>query len=106
MRVTKATSADAPDGVVVRSDDGAIAYKLRRTGMGVVVVRERRQAAAKARLTQTAIFREANGFMRWCEADSIRFDYPLVFSAVRREGSALFEGDDDESHARADHQGR
>jgi hypothetical protein len=78
-------------GVVVRSDDGAIAYRLRRTQAGVLVERERKRAVDRARLTQTAFFRNAAGFMRWSDADSIRFDYPVIFSAVRREVGALFD---------------
>jgi hypothetical protein len=94
-RSSRANGSEAADGIVVRSDDGAIAYKLRRTALGLFVERHRRQPSARARLTQTAVFRTADGFLRWCNADSIRFDYPMVFSAMRREADSFFDSDDD-----------
>jgi hypothetical protein len=79
------------DAVVVKSDDGAVAFELRPTDSGLCVQRERRQRDGRARLAHTAVFNEAECFIRWCEADSIRFDYPIVSSEVKRKGHALLE---------------
>lgn len=92
MKTRSPTRRPELDGVVVvRSNDGAVAFELRPTSSGLCVQRERRQRDGRARLVQTALFREADCFIRWCEADSIRFDYPIVSSEVKREGHALLE---------------
>jgi hypothetical protein len=105
-RTSRSRPSDADGAIVVRSDDGAISFRLRRTQLGLLVHRERRHEQASARLIQTAVFRDPERFLRWCEADSTRFDYPMIFSAVRREGGALFDGDDPGSLPRRDHRGR
>jgi hypothetical protein len=37
----------------------------------------------------STLFRDESSFTRWCEADSTRFDYPLVYVNLKREGEAL-----------------
>lgn len=85
------SSTDAAGGIVVQSDDGAVRFQLRSTRWGLWVQRERRTVPQRARLVQSVVFTDAIGFSRWCEADSVRFDYPIVFSTLRRAGSALLE---------------
>ncbi len=77
--------------VVVQSDDGSVRVWLRMTRFGLWVRRERRRADEHARLVQSVVFRDTHGFKRWCDSDSIRFDYPIVSSAVKREGGALLD---------------
>ncbi len=85
-----------PDGsVVVKSDDGAVSYCLQPTHLGLCVQRERRHALGRARLVHTAVFQDCECFLQWCDADSVRFDYPIVLLAIRRQGCAMLE-----SHAR------
>ena len=81
--------ADRP--VVVQSDDGFVRIWLRMTRFGLWVRRERRRADEHARLVQSVVFRDTQGFERWCDSDSIRFDYPIVSSTVKREGGALLD---------------
>ena len=83
--------SDPESLIVVRSDDGVLSYWLRVTQLGLCVRRERKQARCHARFVHTALFRDSKCFLRWCEADSVRFDYPIVFSAVKRQGGALLE---------------
>jgi hypothetical protein len=85
------SSTDATGGLVVQSDDGAVRFQLRSTRSGLWVQRERRTVPQRARLVQSVVFTDPIGFARWCEADSVRFDYPIVFSTLRRAGSALLE---------------
>lgn len=95
-----------PEGsIVVQSDDGAVSYRLQPTRLGLCVQRERRHARG-ARLVHTAVFRDSACFLRWCEADSVRFDYPIVFSDIRRKGGALLESHERSAHADRDHEGR
>ena len=81
--------ADRP--VVVQSDDGSVRVWLRMTRFGLWVRRERRRADEHARLVQSVVFPNSHGFERWCDSDSIRFDYPIVSTTVKREGGALLD---------------
>lgn len=94
-KLSKSVAAQvATHDIVVRSDDGSVCFKLRPTPMGLWVQRDRRQKNRKARLVQSIVFFDAIGFTRWCEADSVRFDYPVVFSMVQREGGALLRANE------------
>jgi len=78
-------------GIVVQSDDGAVCFKLKTTRMGLWVERARRHEDHRARLVQSVVFSDTVGFSRWCDADLVRFDYPIVFLNIKREGVALLE---------------
>ena len=96
MRWT-AVDAGTADQIVVRSDDRTVSVVLRPTQYGLWVRRERLCCDTHARLVQSAVFRDQLAFARWCDTDSLRFDHPMVSSAVKREGGALLE-----IHARSD----
>lgn len=83
--------SDPKGSIVVRSDDGVLCYWLRVTQLGLCVRRERKQERCHALFVHTALFRDSNCFLRWCEADSVRFDYPIVFFDVKRQGGAMLE---------------
>jgi hypothetical protein len=87
---TNALSAATQD-IVVRSDDGFVCFKLRPALVGIWVQRERRHKDRSTRLVQSMVFFDAIGFARWCEADSVRFDYPNVFRQVKREGGVMLQ---------------
>ena len=89
--LSPASPSDATGGIVVASDDGALSYRLRRTRLGLFVQRERRHPKAGALLVHTAVFKDPASFLRWCDADVVRFEYPLVFSTIRREGGTLLQ---------------
>ena len=92
MKKSMTASFDVADQpVVVQSDDGSVRVWLRMTRFGLWVRRERRRAAERARLVQSVVFRDTQGFERWCDSDSIRFDYPIISSTVKREGGALLD---------------
>jgi hypothetical protein len=46
--------------------------------------------SGSARVVHSAVFTKSESFLRWCDADSVRFDYPLVHVNLRRDGDALF----------------
>jgi hypothetical protein len=77
--------------LAVRSHDGAVCFRLHATALGLCVERERRHAGAGARLVQSVVFTDKADFSRWCEADSVRFDYPVVFHDLRRAANTLLE---------------
>lgn len=87
------TSADADkDGIVLRSEDGRLFYWLRATHAGLWVQRDRRRQDSRARLVQSHTFCTDAAFARWCDADTVRFDYPIIFVKLQREGRALLKG--------------
>jgi hypothetical protein len=77
---------------MVRSDDGVIAFTLAPLATGVFV--ERAQVHSdNALIVQSFLFTDGTSFQRWCDADSVRFDYPLVHMSLKRDGDALFHHD-------------
>lgn len=90
---TAAAWSHRSHGETVRSDDGAVAYTLSRTPAGVYVERVQ-EWHGRGRMVMTAIFTDDAGFRRWCDADPVRFDYPLVHFSVKRQGQALLEDDE------------
>lgn len=83
------TAPERPDSRTVRSGDGALVVTMRRTPDGVFVERVIRQPGS-ARVVQAVVFATAGQFMRWCDADRARFDYPLVYASLTRHADALF----------------
>ncbi|MEJ8838121.1 hypothetical protein [Ramlibacter sp. AN1133] len=72
----------------VRSEDGAVAFTLSRAPMGIFVERVQFRQG-RGRVTHAAIFTDDTSFERWCDADSVRFDYPLVHINLKRHGNNL-----------------
>ncbi len=88
---SSATKTDRDAAVVVKSEDGEVCFHLRPIQSGLLVQRDRRRPDGHARLVQCVVFSSIDGFARWCECDSVRFEYPIISSAVKREGGALLE---------------
>jgi hypothetical protein len=78
--------------------DGAIEFKLSARSNGIFV--ERRQLRIGAGLSSHAMhFSDENSFLAWCEADALKFSYPLVYSRLKRHGCALLASDQPGSRA-------
>lgn len=89
--IRKTSPREGGKGIVVQSDDGAVRFRLQTTHIGLWVERVRRRDDHQARLVQSVVFSNTIGFSRWCDADLVRFDYPIVFLNIKREGVALLE---------------
>jgi hypothetical protein len=74
---------------VLRSDDGIIQFRLAPVERGVFVERLQKRPGT-ARIILATVFTEDSSFSRWCDADALRFDYPLIYVALKRNGHALF----------------
>ena len=72
----------------VRSDDGVVAFTLSRTPMGVFVERVQLRKG-RGLVVHSIIFTDDSSFDRWCDADSVRFDYPLLHVTLKRHGNTL-----------------
>lgn len=77
----------------VRSDDGTLRFDLRRVDAGLYMQREWRLPRA-GRVTQASIFASRDAFNRWCEADPLRFEYPMVHATLLRAAGRLFDDHD------------
>jgi hypothetical protein len=77
-----------PSARTLRSEDGAVAFKLCRASKGVFVERVQLRPG-RGVVVHSTIFTDDTSFERWCDADSVRFDYPLVHVNLKRHGTAL-----------------
>jgi hypothetical protein len=77
----------------VRSDDGIVAFTLYRARLGVFVERVQLRQG-KGRVVHSIIFTDDRSFERWCDADSVRFEYPLVHVNLKRHGNTLLHRDE------------
>lgn len=85
---------ELPGAITLRSVDGAVTVSIQWTTSGVFVQRCLRRRGA-ARVMQAARFSTAQAFHRWCQADAVRFDDPLLSARLVRHGDDLFRA----SHA-------
>ena len=77
------------DELTLTSEDGTLSIRLKRIDDCVHMERSRRRARSSA-VVQVSDFGDESSFVRWCESDRLRFNYPLLFANLRRNGRALF----------------
>ena len=83
--------ADVEGALRLRTEDGAVTFVLRPAASGLVVERTQRRPLG-ACFVQSFLFTDHEGFRRWCEADAVRFDEPVLYDRLRREGDARLSG--------------
>lgn len=88
-RVVRPVFARRSSAVTATSDDGVIAFKLVSCAGGVHVERSQFRAGS-GRIVQSMRFQDDASFVRWCEADRLKFSYPLLYAHLTRSGCALF----------------
>ena len=76
-------------GFQLRIEDGVMDVHVAASAMGVFVQRSY-APPNRAQEVMAVLFKDAAGFGDWCDADVIRFDYPMLFIALKRDGNALF----------------
>ena len=76
--------------LLLRTEDGAVAFVLRSATSGLTVERTQRRPLG-ACLVQTLLFTSHEAFARWCEADAVRFDEPVLYDRLRREGNVFLD---------------
>jgi|SRR5665213_616277 len=64
-------------------------FTIRRCGTGLYAERSCLKPEM-GRIVQAIGFGDLESFMRWCDADSARHNYPLECSNLRRAGRELF----------------
>ncbi|MFZ2990695.1 hypothetical protein [Ideonella sp.] len=73
------------------SQDATVAFALRATAFGLLIERTQRQAFG-TRLVQTMVFEDQPTFDRWCDSEPMRFDDPMLYDRLRREGHDALGG--------------
>ena len=78
-------------GMILASTNNSITFSLRATAMGLLLERTQRRPVG-ARLVQTMVFADPTSFERWCASEPIRFDDPVLYGQLHREGHEAFGG--------------
>ena len=73
------------------SKDATVAFALRATAFGLLIERTQRQAVG-TRLVQTMVFEDQSTFDRWCDSEPMRFEDPMLYDRLRREGREALGG--------------
>ncbi len=76
-------------GIVLTSDDGSVSFLVTHQTHGLFIERTQRGLVG-AQLSQSFLFEDLAAFIRWCEADATRFDQPLLYGRLRRQGDEHF----------------
>ena len=76
-------------GFDLRSEDGVLAMHVEpaETGLFLEMTYTHRSMAV---IVMAMLFNDVDRFGAWCDADAVRFNYPMLFHKLKRDGSALF----------------
>jgi hypothetical protein len=84
-RSTAKGAANQQDERTLVSSDTSVTITLRATTLGLLIERTHSQPVG-ARLVQTMVFTDTESFDRWCASEPIRFEDPVLYDQLRREG--------------------
>ena len=73
------------------SKDARVAFAMRATAFGLLIERTQRQAVG-TRLVQIMVFEDQPTFDRWCDSEPMRFEDPMLYDRLRREGHEALGG--------------
>ena len=73
------------------SRDATVVFAMRATAFGLLIERTQRQAVG-TRLVQTMVFEDQPTFDRWCDSEPMRFEDPMLYDRLRREGHEALGG--------------
>jgi hypothetical protein len=83
LQTRRANTAAKATGQV--ANNASIAFDLHQTANGLLVERTQSRVFG-ACLVQMMLFMDLRVFERWCDAEPSRFDDPMRFSQLRRDG--------------------
>ena len=84
----KAKDLETSSRFTLASEDGGVAFVLKPSNAGLYVERTQRRPL-DAHIVQSMVFENVETFFRWCEADPVRFDHPVLYKRLRRDGDDL-----------------
>lgn len=91
VRPATKNRASQQNATILVSKDASVAFTLQATAVGLLIERAQGQHLG-ARLVQTMVFAEAGSFERWCASEPIRFEDPVLYDQLRREGHEALSG--------------
>lgn len=77
------------DSVLLCSEDGAVSLSVTPRADGLFIERTQRRPLG-IHLAQSFVVEDLATFVRWCEADPIRFDHPMLYGRLLRQGDEHF----------------
>ncbi|MCV2367012.1 hypothetical protein [Roseateles oligotrophus] len=95
LRLTMAQSARASNMAVpggqfaLTSEDGSIRFLLQASAAGLYLERHQ-QVSPTEQYALCMIFETSELFARWCDSEPIRFEHPVLYSQLRRQGEDMF----------------
>jgi hypothetical protein len=76
---------------ILASKDARVIFALRATAVGLLIERTQRPVVG-TRLVQVMVFVDLPAFDRWCDSEPIRFEDPMLYAQLRREGYGALGG--------------
>jgi hypothetical protein len=73
----------------VATGDRALSYVVQAVDSGLYVERRQRRPLG-ADVVQSMVFTSIDEFVRWCDAEPLRFDDPALHDRLRRRGEEFF----------------
>jgi hypothetical protein len=77
--------------LILSSKDATVTFALRATALGLLIERTQRQVVG-TRLVQVMVFVDLPAFDRWCHSEPMRFEDPVMYMQLRREGYGALSG--------------
>jgi hypothetical protein len=71
--------------LILASKDTKVTFALRATAVGLLIERTQRPVVG-TRLVQVMVFVDLAAFDRWCNSEPMRFEDPVLYVQLRREG--------------------
>jgi hypothetical protein len=72
----------------LRSEDGSLVFHLLRLPTGLYIERVR-VLKNGTRVVQSAVLSDGAALAQWCDKDALRFEFPLIFAMLKRDGTHL-----------------
>lgn len=85
------TANNSGPGVRLTTADAAVSFTLRTLGHELLVERTQRRPLG-THLMQAMLFSALADFLRWCDAEPLRFEEPLLHQHLQRHGEECFGG--------------
>jgi hypothetical protein len=80
---------DAAHGeVALCTTDGTVAFHLRSSELGLLIERLQHRPTGTV-LGQSMLLADVRAFLRWCDVEPLRFDDPVLYDRLRRQGDGL-----------------
>lgn len=81
----------SPAGTALTTHDGSVTFLLHASPQGLLIERSQCEAHG-ANLRQSIVFTGTDAFERWCASEPLRFQDPVLYGLLRRQGHDVLAG--------------